>query len=278
MLNIFMASDQNDSGFILLSALWILVLGGALAAAVLVEAHNSTRALDRARATIALDLALRSARDQALADMIVNGSRSRWARTGSGTFNVDDVTVAVTSSDESGRLDLIAATPDRLDALFASLDVPAEARGAARSSLEAFRKLDDHGRHDLRKPRTIAALAAHGQWSEQIRVCLEPEVTIYTGLAQPLANAMSGTLRRILQTDAGSRDVSDETVSLAGSVYRLGADATLNNSRHRLQWAVRLTGNPREPVWILSTQIPLQMPKKTDCWRHLPAAVARPAL
>jgi hypothetical protein len=74
---------SRDDGFILLTSIWLLVLGGAIAAAVMLNARTAVRGVKAAQSLALGNQALLSARDQVIADLVVRGRFSRWAQASS---------------------------------------------------------------------------------------------------------------------------------------------------------------------------------------------------
>lgn len=263
-----MPKATGDPGFILLTSVWLLVLGGAIAAAVMLNARTAVRSVKAAEQQALGSQALLSARDQVIADLIERGRFSRWAESrSSGSITVaDDVTVDVQVSQEGGRLDLLSAQKHHIDALFAALDVSSAAREPARTSLEGLRKQAESGRRPIQSMMALSGLAG---WTSGVMACLLPLVTIHSAMPSPSPSAVPLPLTHILDI----QQIRDEggvvdTQYIAGELYRIETTARLPHNVARSAWMVRITGDLRQPFWILGTY-PGGLPDapKTGCFK-----------
>lgn len=243
----------KDEGFILLTSVWLLVLGGAIAAAVMLNARSAVRSVKAAEQQTVANDALVSARDQVIADLISAGRFSRWAQSASaGNLNTDgNISVEMQVSQEGGRLDVLSSQSDTLDSLFASLDIPAALRNTARASLDDVRVAAQSGKRPLQSLRQLQALRG---WTPQLTACLVPLITIHSAMPTPSPSAAPAELARLLnlqrlQDDGGAVD----TQSVAGELYRLQAIVRMPQGVARTAWMLRITGDLRAPYWVLGS-------------------------
>jgi general secretion pathway protein K len=244
---------SSDTGFILLTSIWLLVLGGAIAAAIMLNARSAVREVKAAQQQALGNAALLSARDQVIADLIARGRFSRWAQANStGSLTTADAqNIDMNVSQEGGRLDLLAAQKDKVDALFASLDLPNAVRQAARTSLEALRTEAQSGKRPL---RSLLELHGLNGWTPELAACLLPLVTIHSGMPSPSPSAAPVALAQILSLQNVSEDGGAiDTISVAGELYRLTATAQIRQTTVRSSWVLRITGDLQKPYWGLAT-------------------------
>lgn len=119
----------SEEGYVLIAAIWLLVLAGAIAALLMLDGVTATRQA-RAEADILKQrLALEAAVETIIADRIMNGGRSIWSQSpASGSINIDGISISVRSTSEAGRVDLFRADARLLDATLRSAGVSAEQR------------------------------------------------------------------------------------------------------------------------------------------------------
>jgi general secretion pathway protein K len=245
--------SRDDSGFILLTSVWLLVLGGAIAAAVMLGARTAVRSVKAAEQQMLAGEALQSARDQVIADLMKAGRFSRWAQpAASGSLSAgESLSIDVRVSQEGGRLDLLSAQQDKIDGLFAALGLPAATRESARTSLETLRKASASGKRPL---RSLLELSAQSGWTPELMACLLPHVTIHSGMTAPSSSAISDSLARILNTGRRSDEGgAADSQSVAGELYRIETSARLPQGVARAAWMVRITGDLQQPYWILGS-------------------------
>jgi general secretion pathway protein K len=259
---------SSDPGFILLTSIWLLVLGGAIAAAVMLNARSTARSIKAAEQQILAAQALLSARDQMIADLLQAGRFSRWAQAASsGSFMASDgIVINVQSSQEGGRLDLLSAQNDRLDRLFSALDLPDNIREPARARLDSLRKEAQSGKRPL---RSLGELRALSGWTPELIACLLPLITLHSGMPSPSPSAAPAQLARILALTRNEEDASSiDSQSVAGELYRINATAQLQQTTLRSTWIVRITGDLRRPYWVLAT-FPGGLPNNAaaDCFK-----------
>jgi hypothetical protein len=245
---------QPDRGFILLTSIWILVLGSALTAALMLQTRNSVVELKNATQLAMYNQALLSARDQVIADIIVNGKRGRWASGTSaiGQIAVGNASVDVDVTNEGGRLDLLSADAETLKYLFATLDLPDRDKETALASLIVFR---DALKSDHRAIRSPSELLGLNGWTPELMDCLADMITIHTGMGKPSPLYASRSLLRILGTERVTNEGDYAMgISAAGEIYRIVASTHIKDQSTTTMTIVRITGNSSQPYWTLETE------------------------
>lgn len=241
---------MRNSGFVLLHALWLLLLGVTLAAAALTLSYqHKQRSYANAKRT-RVEIAVESAVHQVLYELIDEGRPGRW--TGAevtGTVSVDRIDVAVRVVDAAGLVDLNSADDETLLNLFSALPAPANPQRLL-SSLRGTQEALPHGPGRLRGFAEIESL--HGM-TPDLFACLYPHVTMFTGASTPAPEFTSPWLRQVLhmQDADGHSSVLEGNVSNAGRVYRIEAQAHAGSEgTRRLDAHVRFTGHRDQPYWI----------------------------
>jgi hypothetical protein len=189
------AVPRAERGFILISAFWLLILCGAIVAVLMLRAISSATVAAGEEDALRTRLALESAVETVIADLLFNGPQSRWARFPSkGGMSIDNRPIRVIVSSESGRLDLNEIDLGLLDTALRGLGVDANGRSVLSENLAAKRAANQR----IGSPAEIRALlAATLGPNPQVR-CIEDRLTIYSGLSRPNESHISPEWARAL--------------------------------------------------------------------------------
>ncbi len=107
----------TEDGYVLIAAIWLLVLSGAIVAFLLLNNMRLTRQARSDGVMLQDRLALGAAVETIVADRIVNGDRSIWnSAPTERTLEIDGISVRVRSTDETERIDLNGADLTTVDA------------------------------------------------------------------------------------------------------------------------------------------------------------------
>jgi len=186
---------EGEQGFVLIAAIWLLVLAGAIVAVMMLRGMNDARAAKSEGELLQQKLALDGAMDTIVADRLFNGSRSRWSiAPAQGSIEIDGIGVQLRSTSESGRLDLNVADLALIDRALQGLGVSGGGRRIILGRLQARRG----GARTLAVWADVDALLAEAQ--RDGAVCLADMMTMSSGLAQPQANRMPSQLAFALAT------------------------------------------------------------------------------
>jgi hypothetical protein len=184
----------QEQGFVLIATIWLLVLGGAIIAVVMLRTMTVSRAAVAQGTDLRDRLALDGAIDSVVADILFNGNRSRWAQLpASGTVDVGGSQINVAVSSENGRLDLNAAEPALIDTALRGFGVAAGPRTAFINQLLERRATKQPLRSRDEVERLIAVAGAQSGG-----VCLSDMLTVSAGLATPQVDQMPTELARAL--------------------------------------------------------------------------------
>lgn len=228
-------SNPGHSGFVLLHALWLLLLasllGSTMMAATLGAAKDGAAVISAFRTEMAAESAFHSALYQALLPGYAPPARSQ-------VIQVDAIDVTVTIKDVSGLLDINASDEPTLYRLLEALAVSDTRRMVA--GLVAARPITSY-----------AALAAVDGLTQQAFDTIFPHVTLFSRQAMPSADTASAWLAATLQLKQDSPGVLAGIPSAAGRVFRFEAMAkTPNASSRQLVVEFLLTGRRDQPYWI----------------------------
>jgi general secretion pathway protein K len=208
---------KNERGFILIGAIWLLVLCGSIAAILTLRARDDYVAAADEQREMTQALALDAALETILADILFNGPRSRW-----GMVPVErriaflDQPIDVRISSELGRIDLNEANPALVDRALGGLGVGASDRTLLLGSLAA--------RRTARKPIAswdeLQAILPPGRTGGGESGCIEEHFTIFSALATPQEAAMPAPLARALGSAAAAGGPA-ATPAVAGTPLRI---------------------------------------------------------
>jgi hypothetical protein len=252
---------KNDAGIALLSVLWVLLLLSALASTAMYVARTNAilthRALEIAQA--------QSAADAAIVDSISRLSDKRPSRhpptDGSSLiWEFDGMRVAMSITNEAGRIDVNTADRNLILAFLESQGVPADIAIALLNEVR-----DPAQKNNMpykRALRTTEELRQFPSWNSQPLDCWMDSLTVYTGL--PGISLVDATLatRAALQwaqahhlgdhdwvSQAPVSTVAPAGQSILGESLRIRATATVGEDvATTSEWVGRLTGDPHKPM------------------------------
>jgi hypothetical protein len=208
----------GERGFVLIAAIWLLILAGSIAAVLMLRSlAAATAAADRSEA-IQRRLALESAVETMVADRLFNDTRSAWwmlPAQGAIAVGGRQVTIRVTS--ESGRIDVNNTDPTFVDMALRGFGVAAGERGRIVDRLRALRAMKR--RIDSSAELENLMAGAGGPAGP----CLAGEFTFVSGLAEPQPGQMSPALARALGGRGGATGAAAPAPPEAGAALRVEA-------------------------------------------------------
>ncbi|WP_114952122.1 hypothetical protein [Sphingosinicella terrae] len=173
--------NKREQGFVLVTAMWLLILCGAVAALLLARSLVTATSAAGEAEDLRSDLALEAAVETVAADLVINGNRSPFASVPiEREVRIGDVPVRVRIGSESGKLDLNAAELELVGRVLAGLGWEAAPRTAFVQALRARRE----ERTPLRSMDEARLLAARSRSGDRPD-CLESYFTVYSGRAEP---------------------------------------------------------------------------------------------
>lgn len=274
-------ADPRQNGFALVAALWLLLILGILGSSFLRDVR-SERALVTSRVTLvqarlAADAGIR----RAILSLLDTQDRERWRIDGaSRTIALLGQACDVAVGSEAGKIDLNLAPADLLAALFRTQQVaPAEADDLAARIVEWRRAVPDGEPDDTLDPyvaahrrygprhgpfRSIDELRLVIGMSDELQAAVEPLVTVYSRTPTVRRQAASDQVLAVLaeagdnlagiQRDAMARGaaVGADERPAQGEAIEIRARSEVGGLRVVRTAVIRLTGDRREPYWILS--------------------------
>ena len=277
----------------------LLIVAIALAALSLIVAAvvATSRQFGRETASAEDTLGLRAALDAGFAtaahDLAAPSGAIPALLSGEQQFDNDGATVRYRARPETGKIDLNAAPP----ALVADL---LEVRGFDRTySEEIARELADwrnaktggesDGASIASSHRALAteseiALLAHA--NTELATCFAPDVTVYTGVGQPYLPVATEAVKKAVAAFAPTSTSAQSPFfaslvngrATLGDVFALDVTASRDGRIYAQRSVVRVTGDARDPVWILArSPIPSDAETEHACAEARKRAEASPS-
>jgi hypothetical protein len=220
----FKPIPDHEQGFALIAAIWLLVLGGAIVAVIMVRTMTVSRGAVADGVQLAEKLALDGAIDSVVADILFNGNRSGWVQLpANGSVEVGGHQVSVSVTNESGLLDVNDADPKLIDGALRGFGVSARPRAAFIDQLLLRRvtKQPLRSRDELLRAIAVAGVKTSGG------VCLVDMLTTSSGLSTPQADQMPEALARAMGISTAGTGGGGVTSGGAVRIStRVGADAS----------------------------------------------------
>lgn len=215
--------ERAERGFILVAAIWLLMLAGGIAAILMLRSLGAaTETADRAGA-LRTRLGTESAVETVIADRQFNGLRSNWwTLPASGSVSVGDSSMSVRISSDSGRLDLNEASPSLIERALLGLGIPREQRTAFVDRLLVLRARQQRISSFAELQQLAAGLGGEG-------TCLIDMLTFASALPEPRDTQIPPALARALgRPMTANGDAADPGAALRFEVSATdGAVSTL---------------------------------------------------
>lgn len=225
---------RSERGYVLIGAIWLLVLAGSIAAALMLRSLAGAREAAAEAEALRDKLALDGAAQAALAAMLFEGNRASSTR----TMTIDGRTMSIVFSSENGRIDVNeAALPLIGQALRgAGLDAAAGARIVAGfGALRAAKK-------EIASQAELRALLARG--GGEGAPCIEDMFTLASRLEKPLPGETGEKVARAL-----GMPLSGEGAAPSKSGAPLRIEASLPDGA-ALTAVGRITGLSQTPLTV----------------------------
>jgi hypothetical protein len=183
----------DENGYVLISALWLLVLSAAVVATILARNAEQARSVRSSALDLQRQLDFEAAAETIVADLVLRGGGSQWSQLPSaGTVTLHGRTIATKLSSESGRLDLNAADLAIIDRALQGLGASGTQRAEFVSHLKRIREKQEKFRYF---PDDVGGI------SESVGLgCAADVFTVYSGLSQPdetqIDHKLAGALHR----------------------------------------------------------------------------------
>jgi hypothetical protein len=236
--------SRSERGFILISAIWLLVLCGSIAAILMLRSIGAARESALDAAELADKALLEAAVETTFAGLLFTGGRSHAASVpASGEISIDGTNVLVELTSETGRIDLNEYPLPKLAAALQGLGVEASQRERVIGALQIRRA----SRSPLTSQPEVSALLAGiaGPGLE----CLEQEFTIFSGYSEPRPTQMSERLARALALGQRGQSPASMNPEPIGAGTPLRVKARIEDGAELLVVA-RLTGLQPDPVAV----------------------------
>lgn len=271
-------------GFLAVMSLIAIGIVGASRATVV----NASRGLVRAQAQAAVE----SAVNQTIAELVAARNLVPDVVSTPRQIEVGGFTVTVSARPEHTKIDLNYADANLLGIMFRAGGADPDTAQALAAAVEDWRDGDDlvHLKGAERRDYEDAGLnygPANAFFAsiEELRLvrgvteplfaCIRPEITIFSQRQGVDIDNAAPMIRAATGVDDAANDgltkrsvISDQAIA-AGDVFEITArlDDAKRNVRRAERVIVRITGNPRDPYWIMNVEAahPIDEAAKRNC-------------
>lgn len=211
---------SNECGYILITAVWMLLLGASVVAVIMVHNLRQAEEISFERTQTQIKYAQESAVETVMADMMFNGPRSEFARLpAQTTYNIHGVKMEVSVTSESGKIDVNQADLKLIDSALRGFGIAASGRQAFSQILERERNAS----RLLESPVDIALALESAGIVFGNGFCAKDHFTTYSGLTRPSPDQMHPELARAL----GQVSLPQETRTRPGAAIRIAVNSNM---------------------------------------------------
>jgi len=236
-LRVNRSDTDGETGFVLIGVVWLLLLGTAIVALLMLRGHEQARSALAEGSALQNRLNLDAATESATADILIRGGASDWVHLpANGSVQVGGSTVDVTVTSEDGRLDLNDGDLTVIDSALQGLGYATSARTSFVGALKARRaggritSVADMGR----------LLAPLQQSASRGAICLADIFTLESGRNIPDQSRMP----RALISALGVAAISAPAQMRGGESLRIVARSTTGSSLTTIARLIGLGGHP----------------------------------
>lgn len=291
------AALRSERGIALVVVLGFLAVMSLIAIGIIGASRTTVVNASRNLVRVQAQAAVESAVNYAIAELVAARSLVPDVVSAPRSVNAGGFTVTVSARPEHTKVDLNYADANLLGILFRAGGADPDTAQTLAAAVEDWRDGDDllHVNGAERREYEDAGLGygpANAFFAsvdelrlvrgvtEPLFACLKPEITIFSqrqGIdidnAAPMIQHAAG-LDGLSNEGASRRSVISDQALAAGDVFEITArlDDAKRNVRRGERVIVRITGNPRDPYWIMSTEaaFPVEEAAKRSC-PHTPA-------
>lgn len=235
-----------EEGYVLISAIWLLLLGASIVAAISLLVLRQSEDFAFERQEIQRKLALESAYQTVIADILFNGPRSSFAiLPANDIYNLNGVRMTIKIVSETGKVDINNADSALVERVMRGLQIPSSSRN---QYLSLYRKrLNDNitinNIADLEKEMQRSDIKLATSSDINSGLCVSQFFTAHSGLSQPSSVHSPSELNRALSAP-----------HTGGARLRMGDAIHITITPDKglaLIAIVRITGRLDNPVAIL---------------------------
>lgn len=185
---------NSEEGFVLVAAIWLLILIGSIAALILARSLAAARETAGDAEALRTKLTLEAAIETVTADLLINGQRSPYAMVPyEGVVDLGGRRVSVRIGSEAGKLDLNGGDLALIERVLSGLGWDGAERMQFVQQLRARREAREPLR-SLNEAARIAGLIHQGDTPQ----CLSAYFTVHNGRAGPDPASAGPALNRLL--------------------------------------------------------------------------------
>jgi type II secretory pathway component PulK len=286
------AAVRGERGIALVAVLGFLAVMSLIAIGIVGASRTTVVNASRSLVRVQAQAAVESAVNQAIAELVAARTLVPDIVAAPRRVDVDGFTVVVSARPEHTKIDLNYADATLLAIMFRAGGADPDTAQSLAAAVEDWRDGDDllhlkgAERRDYEEAglkygpanaffADIAELRLVRGVTQRLFDCLRPELTIYSqrqGIdidnAAPLIRAAAGVDDAANEGKSKQSVISDQAIA-AGDVFEIVAhlDDAKRGIRRAERVIVRLTGNPRDPYWIMNVEAayPIEEAAKRSC-------------
>lgn len=213
----------DNSGFVLLHVLWLLLAATALASSMLSQAVMRSEDVALAQQLTQRALAQESAIELVIHELVTEGSNSRWSGDGSITreLSIHGHSILLSVQNVDGLVDIGSADVMAISALLNSTRNPDNASALAKI---VSARAKHHG--SSRAFSSYAELQALSGLDAQTFPCIAPFITLFSGRLAPIPELTPVALVKLLgmpRLQVSQESALEDSTIASGSTYRIEA-------------------------------------------------------
>ncbi len=207
-----------ERGYILITAVWMLLLGASIVAVIMVHNMRASEQLSFEREQTQIKYAQESAVETAVADILFNGPRSPLSRLpAEASYTINDVSMQIRVSSESGKIDVNQADPVLIERALRGFGIAGSQRQAFLTIIAGERSAS----RLFQSPAEVAAAMQQAGIPVDGDFCPDKYFTTFSGLGQPAAGQMLPELAKAL----GQPSLPTEARARPGTALRITVTA-----------------------------------------------------
>jgi len=205
---------RSEQGYILITAMWLLLLGGSIVALLMLKNLHAAEAYSDDREQLQLRYAQESVVETVVADILFNGPRSEFARLPAQTsYRFGDIALQISVTGEGGKIDVNQADAALIERALRGFGIAALPR---QNFVSRVKERQRSGRL-FRSIADVEQAMSQAGFDGKSGFCAEDYFTVYSGLALPQASQMDPRLARAL----GQASLAADVPTSIGSAMRI---------------------------------------------------------
>lgn len=274
----------SDRGIALVSVVWVVALLSLIVLALVRGSRTEVLSTRIALERVQVEALAEAGVNRAILGLLELMDEERWKPDGvAHKWEYSNSQIAISVTDESGKIDINTAPVELLTSLFLAAGQDERTAQTLGDSIADWRDEDRlvrvNGAEERQyrragrgyRPRN-GAFQSVGElrdvlgMTDELFACISPHLTVFSHMPAPASFYSSGLIKSAMNLRERSKDLAKQTGpvameptgigSFAGRALTIRTQVPQRNSHDSekeiaLQAVIRLTGNPRDPYWVL---------------------------